>query len=218
VRATRQKKLTRKERERARHRREILEAAERVFVRKGYHQATVEEIAQEAEFAVGTIYNFFEGKEDLYARVVEKIAEDFMRQFETEVLTQEDPEDAIGALIALRLSHFEEHRGFFKVFLETSTGGVAADGMLLPKNCLRLYDQYTEAVSKIFERGMKAGLVEKMDPLYATLCLEGIINAFVAYWSGRKPAEPLATRVQKLRDAFMGRLRTNSTSYPQGAR
>ena len=64
-------KMTRKERERERHRREMLEAAERVFVRKGYHDATVEEIAQEAEFAVGTLYNFFKGKDDLYARVVE---------------------------------------------------------------------------------------------------------------------------------------------------
>jgi len=59
------RRLSRRDRERERHRQEILEAAERVFVREGYHAATVEAIAREAEFGIGTIYNFFQSKEDL---------------------------------------------------------------------------------------------------------------------------------------------------------
>ncbi len=46
-------KRTRRERERERHRREILEAALKVFARAGYHRATMQAIAREAEFAVG---------------------------------------------------------------------------------------------------------------------------------------------------------------------
>ena len=116
------RKLSRKERERQAHRREMLEAAERVFVRKGYHGATVEEIAQEAEFAVGTLYNFFKSKEEMYAEVIRKIAEDFQDVFERQVLTRDRPQEAIGALIELRLKYFDDHRGFFRVFFETSPG------------------------------------------------------------------------------------------------
>lgn len=199
-------KLSRKERERERHRREILDAGERVFIHKGYYLATIEEIAQEAEFAVGTIYNFFKGKEELYTQVAEKIAQDFMDVFEQKVLTKSDPEEAIGALIELRLTHFEDHRGFFRVFFETSPGSRLDPARALPPNCAALYDRYMDAVSGIFERGMKDGLFDEMDPFYLTLCLEGIVNAFVAYWSRSEPSEPLATRVEKMRNAFLGRV------------
>jgi len=119
------KKLSRREREREAHRRELLEAAERVFVREGYHGATVDEIAQEAEFAVGTLYNFFKGKEDLYVHVIEKIAQNFTEQFDQQVLSIEDPEQAIASLIELRLTHFEDHRGFFRIFFEASPGSLS---------------------------------------------------------------------------------------------
>ena len=200
-------KLSRKEREREGHRREILEAAERVFVRKGYYLATVEQIAQEAQFAVGTIYNFFNGKEELYFQVLQKIAEDFMEIFEHQVLTRSDPEEAIGALIELRLTHFEEHRGYFRVFFETSPGSRLDPPRALPPNCVGLYDRYLGAVTGIFERGITDGLFDEMDPFYLALCLEGIVNAFVAYWSRSEPSEPLATRVDKMINAFLRWLR-----------
>ena len=87
-------RLTRKERERVRHRTEIIRAAEAIFAEKGFHGATIEDIARRAEFAVGTIYNFFKGKEDLYVHVIEKIAQNFTEQFEQNVLSVEDPEQA----------------------------------------------------------------------------------------------------------------------------
>jgi AcrR family transcriptional regulator len=200
-------KMTRKEREREAHRREMLEAAERAFVSKGYHATTVEEIAQAAEFAVGTLYNFFKGKEDMYAQVVAKIAHDFMDLLEERALDQPDADTAIAALIKLRLTHFEEHRGFFRVFFETSPASRIDPARALPEGCVGLYDRYIEAVTTIFARGIRGGQFDHFDPLYLTLCLEGIINAFVAYWSRREPEEPLDVRVEKMQNAFLGRLR-----------
>jgi len=213
-------KPTRKERERERHRHEILEAAERVFVRKGYYLATVEEIAEEAEFAVGTIYNFFESKEDLYARVVEQIGRSFMDAFEQEVLTKSDPQKAIGTLIELRLTHFEEHRGFVRVFFETTPGSRFDHAGALPPSCAALYEQYIETVSELFQRGIKEGCFDKLDPLYLTLCLEGIVNAFMAYWSRRPPSEPLTVRVEKMKHAFLSRLQfvPSDSDNPRGER
>ena len=198
--------LSRREREHEAHRRELLEAAERVFVREGYHGATVDEIAQEAEFAVGTLYNFFEGKENLYVLVIEKIAQNFTGQFEQQVLSIEDPEEAIASLIALRLTHFEDHQGFFRIFFEASPGSRLDPAGALPENCTGLYERYIEAVIEIFRRGVSQRVFDESDPLYLTLCLEGIVNAFVAYWSKREPTESLAVRVDKMKREFLGRI------------
>lgn len=62
--------LPRKQREFHRHRLEILEAAETVFAERGCVTATMCEIAQRAEFSVGTLSKFFRNKADLYATVI----------------------------------------------------------------------------------------------------------------------------------------------------
>ena len=45
---------------------ELIEAAGRVFARRGYHGASVEEIAAEAGYTTGAVYSNFKGKEELF--------------------------------------------------------------------------------------------------------------------------------------------------------
>jgi AcrR family transcriptional regulator len=198
--------LSRRERERLAHRREILEAAERVFARNGYYGATVEQIAQEAEFAVGTLYNFFKSKEDLYEQVVVKLTDEFMAVFRERVLAEEDPIEAIGALIELRLRLFEEHRGFARVFFESMAGGHVDPALALPAQLSSLYDEFVTSVTSIFERGICRGAFLDVDPLYLALTLHGVVNAFTAYWAHKEPEEPLAERVAKFKEMFIGRI------------
>ena len=58
--------LSRKQRERKARRNEIINAAVQVFAEKGYDSATLGEIAQRAEFAKGTLYHYFNSKEELF--------------------------------------------------------------------------------------------------------------------------------------------------------
>jgi TetR/AcrR family fatty acid metabolism transcriptional regulator len=53
----------------------ILEAAAAVFADKGFHQATIREIAELADVADGTIYNYFDNKFDLLVGIMARIAE-----------------------------------------------------------------------------------------------------------------------------------------------
>ena len=62
--------LSRRDREKAAHRQEILDAAIKVFAEKGFYAATLEEVAQEAEFSKGALYLYFSNKEDLLSTIV----------------------------------------------------------------------------------------------------------------------------------------------------
>ncbi len=55
----------RKEREKEQRRNDIIDAAERIFFRKGIDNATMDEIAEEAELSKGTLYLYFKSKEEL---------------------------------------------------------------------------------------------------------------------------------------------------------
>jgi AcrR family transcriptional regulator len=67
--------LSRKEREKKSRQEEILNAARQLFSQKGYHETTLEEIAHKAEFAKGTIYNYFANKDELFFGIVDNIFE-----------------------------------------------------------------------------------------------------------------------------------------------
>ena len=63
------KKVTRKERETKLRVQIILEAAEKLFLTKGYENTTMDEIADESEFSKGTLYNYFKSKDELYLAI-----------------------------------------------------------------------------------------------------------------------------------------------------
>lgn len=67
----RRKRLTQTE-QRARTRARLLEAAEHVFAERGFHAASVEEIAEQAGFSTGALYWNFANKEDLFVALFEE--------------------------------------------------------------------------------------------------------------------------------------------------
>ena len=53
----------------------LLDAAAMVFARRGYHEASVEEIASEAGFSTGAVYSNFSGKEELFLALADREVE-----------------------------------------------------------------------------------------------------------------------------------------------
>src|SRR5512139_1474539 len=85
-------KLPRREREKLRQRQEMISAARDLFSRKGYHNVSMHEIAERAEFAIGTLYKFFENKEDLYRAL---LLEEAARLFAAATKAIEEPRDEV---------------------------------------------------------------------------------------------------------------------------
>ena len=59
----------RREREKKQKRNHIIDAAERLFFKKGYTNTSMDEIAEEAEFSKGALYLYFKDKQDLYLAI-----------------------------------------------------------------------------------------------------------------------------------------------------
>src|SRR5947209_12907442 len=69
------------ERRRALTRTTLIDAAADVFARRGFHAASLEEIAEAAGFTRGAIYKNFENKEELFLSVIERRIEGQLRRF-----------------------------------------------------------------------------------------------------------------------------------------
>ena len=68
----------RRQRRREGDRDELLAAAERVFSARGYAGASIREIAADAGFSVGGVYQFFPGKQELFAAVVDGVWQEYL--------------------------------------------------------------------------------------------------------------------------------------------
>jgi AcrR family transcriptional regulator len=90
-------RMTRAERT-DRNRYRVLGAAREVFLARGYHAATVEQIAEAAGFSTGVVYSQFGGKADLFLALLEARIEERIHEHATFVERLEDG-DVVGQLI-----------------------------------------------------------------------------------------------------------------------
>ncbi|MBM3450301.1 MAG: TetR/AcrR family transcriptional regulator [Armatimonadetes bacterium] len=96
---------------------QILEAAEKVFTKRGYHGATVGEIAATARLAEGTLYLYFPSKRDLLLAVWEQIAySSFLPTIDTGFAAA-DEQEAIAFLLRDRLQFVRNHGVFLRLVM-----------------------------------------------------------------------------------------------------
>jgi AcrR family transcriptional regulator len=90
-------RISRSERK-ARTREELLAAARSVFLRRGFHGATLEEIADEAGYTKGAVYSNFAGKDDLYLALLDAHYDGRVAAYAEMMLDETTFEDAVSAV------------------------------------------------------------------------------------------------------------------------
>src|SRR5512139_3075319 len=117
-----EQKLPRREREKLQQRREMLTAALDLFSQKGYHNVSMQEIAEKAEFAIGTLYKFFQSKEDLYKTMVLERCDDFEEAFGHAMAQSDDEAEKLRHYVRFRSERFRHNLPFVRLFLAESRG------------------------------------------------------------------------------------------------
>lgn len=106
--------LSRKERERLFKRQEIVAAAREVFTARGFTAATLDEIAEKAEFGKGTLYSYFQSKDELFETVIADIFDEIV-EIAARTCSQSGTgvEDSFRNFARDLLRHLFEHYGIY---------------------------------------------------------------------------------------------------------
>lgn len=160
----------------------IVSAAERVFVRSGFVNAKMADIAEEAGLAAGTLYNYFDSKERIFRTLLEQRGDDFLTQLEA-AARGTDVRQRLQSLIQSVLSYIEAHRSTFAIFVELGgmaewsiqrVGGVRSE---------RMYDRYLQIVESVIRDGVDEGILRADVPTRDQVgCLTGMVNGIVRAW------------------------------------
>jgi len=183
------KKMPRKERERLRRQVELLEAAEKVFRKKGFVNTTIQEISETSEFSVGSIYHMFASKEEIYLALLQMRLEEHLYLLEERIDKAKGPEEKIKVFIEARFQIFSENRSFFRLFFNTTYGPQWDVGATVESDLISRYEEHLALLAGIIEEGVRLKIFSGNDPFGMALAIEGMINAFVGYWIRHKDKE-----------------------------
>ena len=150
----------RKQREREERRKQIVDAAEKIFSTKGFGGATIENIADEAELSPATLYLYFKNKDELYASLNLRMLEVLVEKVEG-VCHQDslDPEQKIRALEkALYEVYAHDPVNVINVLRFQSSEALRNLSPELSSQIKNGARNYLRAIAGIFEEGVEKGV------------------------------------------------------------
>ena len=175
-------KLPRREREKLRQRKEMLSAALGLFSEKGYHNVSMQEIAQKAEFAIGTLYKFFKSKEDLYKALVLEAVNRFDVAL-TKVLKEPTEEiEKLRNYARTKGDLFRANVAMVRLYF-AETRGASFNVLTLDSEIRERYDRFIQDLAAVFETGMRKRRFKRIaDPCHLAIALDSLMNTFLFLW------------------------------------
>jgi AcrR family transcriptional regulator len=149
---------------------EIFRAASRVFISRGYHTATVREIAQEAGLSLGGLYSYIRTKEDILYLVFDKLTTTLRENMRHAIEGIEDPVEQITAALRADLKTTEQYQDeILLMYQETKSLDRASQQAVLSREAdyVRFFEDILRAG---YERGVFTGHPQLSADIIAYLC------------------------------------------------
>lgn len=196
-------KLPRREREKLRQRQEILAAALDLFSEKGYHNVSMHQIAEKAEFAIGTLYKFFQNKEDLYKALVLEQCDQFEHAITCAIEEPEDEVDKLRNYIRTKVERIRGNLPFVRLFLAERRGASFNIKAGLDDEMRKRHYAFLERLVAIFESGIRNKRFRRIaDPFHLAVALDSVVDAFLLIWLDAPERYPYPEDPDAILDVF----------------
>jgi len=160
-------------------RRQILDAAIRVFARQGFHACRVSDIAREAGVAYGLVYHYFDSKEQILNELFAErwsLMLSAIEEVDGRSIPARDKLDAVAGFIIDSYRHDPE---LMKVIIVEVTRAANSFG----RTHLPEINQAYEMIAKIVRDAQRAGdFRADVDPLFASMWFYGAIEQLLSGW------------------------------------
>ena len=186
-------------------REQVLQAALRVFRRKGYAATTLEEIAQEAGFTRGAIYTHFQGKAQLYQLLIQQGFRRLNETFEQAIEAKGTIEERLRQLFIKPLAFLEEDllaQGVIELTLFKSEVSLSLTDDLVRKQ--QGTQALTTQIIQLLDEGITQGALRpEIEKQAVALALLASLNGAILLWHQSERAFSLKELATTLADTFL---------------
>jgi TetR/AcrR family fatty acid metabolism transcriptional regulator len=157
----------------------ILDAALRAFVKRGYPQTKVAEIASEAGVAEGTLYNYFPSKEDLLLALFDEKWSGIINEIKKKIARLEDPNKKLKAIFSQVVMMFRKNRQLAELFMVD----IKQSSIFLNNYTINRIVEFLDLIEEVLEEGKRKGMYRKdLDTRVAKMVIFGSAQGILLSW------------------------------------
>ncbi|MGX9135162.1 TetR/AcrR family transcriptional regulator [Rummeliibacillus sp. JY-2-4R] len=161
-------------------REQILRAAFQAVSDKGFHNVTLQDIANYAEVSKGVTSYYFQNKEDVFYHLLKWVTEKIYKK-ENEAISQENNAvDQLRAYVNAAFSNPGENRKFYRVYLEFLAQ--ANNNEQFRETNIQFYENCWSIGRQIIKKGQEEGKFADMDIDQATYSIRAFIDGSLIQW------------------------------------
>lgn len=158
------KKYTRRESERLRRGELILDAAEGLFLEKGFAVTTMSDIGEAAEFGRATLYHYFPSKEAIYVAILERAMDSLIADTREEIVKVGTAAGKIEKLKDLLLGFAQDRKNIFHLYFITRFEVLPNLDASLAQRLKSKLRGLDNVFYEIYEEGVENGEFQSGDP------------------------------------------------------
>lgn len=195
-------RLSRRERDKLRQREQMLEAALDLFSERGYHNVSMHEIAERAEFAIGTLYSVFTNKEDLYKALLIDLSDRFGAELREALDQGEDEMERIQNYIRAKRAIWQENAKVIRLYFAETRGASFNIKAGLNAELRKRYEEFLSRLAEVFASGIRARMFRDLPPYDLAVALDSLLNSALLLWMNDPERHPCSERVATMVSIF----------------
>jgi len=156
----------------------ILEAARKVFAKKGFDQATVDDIANAAGVAKGTVYLYYQSKRDIYFAALKFGIEQMYSKLDEELKKVSTTEEKLRTLIGVKLAYCDDNRDFFKIYY-SELGNICIHPGTIDREFKAMYLEQAKVVEAILKEGARKKIIRPVRSEHTAFAISDLIRGVV---------------------------------------
>ena len=167
---------SRRDREKDFKKKLIAEAAMQLFSSSSFEAVTVEDIARQAEFGKGTLYLYFDSKEEILIYIISHSIEELAEKISVLFAREADVREALNQYMSLQYDFYRKYHYMFISLMRRKSEGTLNIDQLVGSMCK--LDAITELVAGLLERGTREGIFAAVDSHKLARVIKNILKGF----------------------------------------
>lgn len=178
----------------------ILDAACRVLVKRGFQEFVLDEVAQEAGVAKGTLFLYYKSKDDLFSSAFADLVDQLGASLDAVLASETAGLPLLTDAVRAILGHFDRNRDFLSQFAagKFPACGTKSNSMLMGK-----YQDNTRRMTLILRKCAEGGLFKPKDFSFESLALLGLCRSAMLTQVIHGSRHPLEKEVNKIVEFFL---------------
>jgi len=172
----------------------ILEAGLALFANEPYQAVTMDRVAEAAGVAKGTLYLYFQSKEDLYLGILNDGMERMAREYQAAVDPNADVTARLKGAIRLSIEFYDQRRDLLRLMMTEEPRMAEARNRLREE----WRDRGVRFFSSLLEEGIRSGAFHIEDPRLATYSIMGSIRSVMLYYGAQRPVDQIGRELSEM--------------------